>query len=140
MYYYIIRYYNMAVDEMKKPGGQQGNRNARIHGYYSKVLDEDETKYYRQAAKFVGLDAEIVLLRVKLKSLIAHDPQNLKLISQAANSLARMVLTQHNITKPDQEQLKQNKELEKQQRFEWARQNVINSIGKDLGMTVPVIK
>ena len=53
---------------MRKPGGQQGNQNARIHGYYSKVLDEDERKYYRQAAQFDGLDGEIVLLRVKLKS------------------------------------------------------------------------
>ena len=30
---------------MRKPGGQQGNQNARIHGYYSKILDEDEQKY-----------------------------------------------------------------------------------------------
>ena len=86
---------------MRKPGGQQGNQNARIHGYYSKVLDEDEMKYYRQAAQFDGLDGEIVLLRVKLKSLIAHDPQNLKLISLAANSLARMVMTKYNIKKTD---------------------------------------
>ena len=133
MYYYIIRYYNMAVDEMKKPGGQQGNRNARIHGYYSKVLDEDETKYYRQAAKFVGLDAEIVLLRVKLKSLIAHDPQNLKLISQAANSLARMVLTQYSINKPD-------KEVDKQERLMQLRQNMINNMEKDLGFKFPVVQ
>jgi hypothetical protein len=86
---------------MRKPGGQQGNQNARIHGYYSKVLDEDERKYYRQAAQFDGLDGEIVLLRVKLKSLIAHDPQNLKLISIAANSLTRMVMTKYNIKKTD---------------------------------------
>jgi len=44
---------------MRKPGGQQGNQNARIHGYYSKILDEDEQKYYRQAAKFVGLDGRL---------------------------------------------------------------------------------
>jgi hypothetical protein len=118
---------------MRKPGGQQGNRNARIHGYYSKVLDEDETKYYRQAAKFVGLDAEIVLLRVKLKSLIAHDPQNLKLISQAANSLARMVLTQYSISKPD-------KEVDKQERLMQLRQNMINNMEKDLGFKFPVVQ
>jgi hypothetical protein len=123
----------MAVDEMKKPGGQIGNQNARIHGYYSKVLDEDETKYYRQAAKFVGLDAEIVLLRVKLKSLIAHDPQNLKLISQAANSLARMVLTQYSISKPD-------KEVDKQERLMQLRQNMINNMEKDLGFKFPVVQ
>jgi hypothetical protein len=118
---------------MRKPGGQQGNRNARIHGYYSKVLDEDETKYYRQAAKFLGLDAEIVLLRVKLKSLIAHDPQNLKLISQAANSLARMVLTQYSISKPD-------KEVDKQERLMQLRQNMINNMEKDLGFKFPVVQ
>ena len=118
---------------MRKPGGQPGNQNARIHGYYSKVLDEDETKYYRQAAKFVGLDAVIVLLRVKLKSLIAHDPQNLKLISQAANSLARMVLTQYSISKPD-------KEVDKQERLMQLRQNMINNMEKDLGFKFPVVQ
>jgi hypothetical protein len=123
--------------KMRKPGGQIGNQNARIHGYYSKILDEDEKKYYRQAAQFVGLDAEIVLLRVKLKSLIDHDPQNLKLISQAANSLARIVLTQYNITKPDKELFK---EQLKQQRFEQARQNVINHFEQELGMKFPVIQ
>jgi len=122
---------------MRKPGGQQGNQNARTHGYYSKVLDEQEKQYYRQAAKFDGLDAEIILLRVKLKSLIDHDPQNLKLISQAANSLARMVLTQYNITKPDKEVLK---EQIKQQRLMQARQNVISSFEKDFGMQFPVVK
>lgn len=122
---------------MRKPCGQQGNQNARIHGYYSKVLDEDELKYYRQAAKFDGLDDEIILLRVKLKSLIAHDPQNLKLISQASNSLARMTLIQYTITKPDKEVLK---EQIKQQRFAQARQNVINYFEKDLGIPLPVVK
>lgn len=117
---------------MRKPGGQQGNQNARIHGYYSKILNEDEQKYYRQAAKFVGLDAEIVLLRVKLKSLIDHDPQNLKLISQAANSLARMVLTQYSISKPDKEQ-------EKWESFMQVRQNMINNMEKELGIKFPVI-
>jgi hypothetical protein len=118
---------------MRKPGGQQGNQNARIHGYYSKILDEDEKKYYRQAAKFVGLDAEIVLLRVKLKSLIDHDPQNLKLISQAASSLARMVLTQYSINKPDKEQ-------DKWERLMQVRQNMINNMEKDLGFKLPVIQ
>jgi hypothetical protein len=118
---------------MKKPGGQQGNQNARIHGYYSKVLDEDELKYYRQAAKFVGLDAEIVLLRVKLKSLIDHDPQNLKLISQAASSLARMVLTQYSINKPDKEQ-------DKWERLMQVRQNVINEYEQEFGMKFTAIK
>ena len=118
---------------MRKPGGQQGKQNARIHGYYSKVLDEDETKYYRQAAKFDGLDGEIALLRVKLKSLIAHDPQNLKLISQAANSLARMVLTQYNISKPD-------KDEDKQERLMQIRQNVLNHYEKEFGMKFPAIQ
>jgi hypothetical protein len=119
--------------KMRKPGGQIGNQNARIHGYYSKILDEDEKKYYRQAAQFVGLDAEIVLLRVKLKSLIDHDPQNLKLISQAANSLARMVLTQYSINKPDKEQ-------EKWEHLMQVRQNVLNRCEKEWGMKFPVIQ
>jgi hypothetical protein len=112
---------------MQKPGGQKGNQNARIHGYYSKILDREERRYYRQAVQFEGLDGEIVLLRVKLKSLIAHDPQNVKLISQAVNSLTRMVLTKYSTSKPDKAQ-------DQQQRFIQARQNVLNYFEKELGI------
>ena len=77
----------------KRRGAPLGNQNARKHGYYSNVLDESEKRNLKMAYQIKGLDEEINLLRVKIKSIAEHDPQNLRLISQAAVSLARLLRT-----------------------------------------------
>ncbi len=64
----------------RKSGAPRGNQNARKHGFYSKVLDEAEQLDLEQATRVEGIDDEIALLRVKIKSVAAHDSQNIKLI------------------------------------------------------------
>jgi len=91
----------------KKRGAPKGNQNARKHGFYSKVLDEAEQLDFELASGVEGIDDEIALLRVKIKSLIAHDPDNIKLIMQATNTLARLIKTRYNITKEQKKGLKE---------------------------------
>jgi hypothetical protein len=96
------------IDETpRKVGAQPGNHNARIHGFYAKELDETEKLEYEQAIEVDGLDSEIALLRVKIKSLVTRDPENLKLITQATNALARLIMTKYNIGKSDKPSLKE---------------------------------
>ena len=90
-----------------KKGAPQGNQNARKHGFYSKVLDEAERLDFELATGVDGIDDEIALLRVKIKSLLAHDPENIKLIMLATNTLARLVRTRYNISKEDKKGLKE---------------------------------
>ena len=90
-----------------KRGAPKGNQNARKHGFYSKVLDEAERLDFEQATGVEGIDDEIALLRVKIKSLLEHDPENIKLIMQATNTLARLVRTRYNISKEDKKGLKE---------------------------------
>jgi hypothetical protein len=98
----------MAEEVLKNKGGApRGNQNARKHGFYSKVLDEREQSDYEQATEVEGLDSEIALLRVKIKSLAKRDPENLKLIVQSTNALARLVMTRYNISKNDKQGLKE---------------------------------
>ena len=87
----------MAV-EAKRRGAPKGNQNARKHGFYSKVLDEAERLDFELAAGVEGIDDEIALLRVKIKSLLSHDRENVRLIMQATNTLARLVKTRYNIS------------------------------------------
>lgn len=94
-------------EELKKRGGQRGNQNARKHGFYSRVLDEAERLEFEQAAGVDGIDDEIALLRVKIKSILAHDPENVKLIMQATNALARLVKTRYHITRDQKKGLKE---------------------------------
>jgi len=97
----------VSVNKERKKGAPKGNQNARKHGFYSKVLDEAEKLDFEQATGVEGIDDEIALLRVKIKSLIAHDPDNIKLIMQATNTLARLVRTRYNISKKDRKGLKE---------------------------------
>ena len=90
-----------------KRGAPKGNQNARKHGFYSRVLSETEKLDFEQATGFEGIDDEIALLRVKIKSLLEHDPENIKLIMQATNTLARLVRTRYNIGKEDKKGLKE---------------------------------
>ena len=91
----------------RKRGAPKGNQNARKHGFYSKVLDEAEQLDFELASGVEGIDDEIALLRVKIKSLIAHDPENIKLIMEATNTLAGLVKTRYNITKEQKKGLKE---------------------------------
>ena len=92
---------------IKKRGAPKGNQNARKHGFYSKVLDEVEQLDFELATGVEGIDDEIALLRVKIKSILAHDPENVKLIMQVTNALARLVRVKYNINKEDKKGLKE---------------------------------
>ncbi len=91
----------------RKRGAPKGNQNARKHGFYSRVLDEAEQLDFELASGVEGIDDEIALLRVKIKSILENDPENIKLIMQATNTLAGLVKTRYNITKEQKKGLKE---------------------------------
>ena len=90
----------------KKRGAPRGNQNARKHGFYSNVLSEAERQDFEQATSVEGVDDEIALLRVRIKSVVANGPDNIKLIMQAVYILARLLGTKNNIDKKDKQGLK----------------------------------
>ena len=108
----------------KRRGAPTGNQNARKHGFYSKVLDEAERLDFELATGVDGIDDEIALLRVKIKSVLAHDQDNIKLIMQATNALARLVRVKYNISKKDKKGLKE------------AISNVLRDIALPLGIGI----
>ena len=91
----------------KKRGAPKGNQNARKHGFYSKVLDEKEQAAFDQAIFVEGIDEEIALLRVKMISLLERDPENIRLISQAANTLIKLIIIKYNVDKSDPKSMKE---------------------------------
>ena len=98
---------HMPAEVKRKRGAPKGNQNARKHGFYSKVLNEAEQLDFELASGVEGIDDEIALLRVKIKSLLEHDPENIKLIMQATNTLAGLVKTSYNMTKEQRKGLKE---------------------------------
>ena len=97
----------MPAEAKRKRGAPKGNQNARKHGFYSRVLDEAEQLDFELATGVEGIDDEIALLRVKIKSILENDPDNIKLIMQVTNALARLVRTRYNISKEDKKGLKE---------------------------------
>ena len=97
----------MPAEVKRKSGAPKGNQNARKHGFYSKVLDEAEQFDFELASGVDGIDDEIALLRVKIKSILEKDPQNIRLIVQATNTLAGLVKTRYSITKEQKKGLKE---------------------------------
>ena len=108
----------------RRRGAPKGNQNARKHGFYSKVLDEAEQLDFELASGVEGIDDEIALLRVKIKSILSHDPENIKLIMQATNTLAGLVKTSYNITKEQRKGLKE------------AIGNVLRDVALPLGIAI----
>jgi len=114
----------MPAEAKRKRGAPKGNQNARKHGFYSKVLDEAEQLDFELATGVEGIDDEIALLRVKIKSILANDPDNIKLIMQTTNALARLVRTRYNISKEDKKGLKE------------AIGNVLRDVALPLGISI----
>ncbi len=85
------------MDIPRPRGGQPGNQNARKHGYYSGVFTGQDKAFLRKAAEIDGLDEEIALLRARLRSVVKNDPDNIRLISEAASTLARLMRTSHKL-------------------------------------------
>ena len=93
--------------EKRERGAPKGNQNASKHSFYSKVLDEAEKLDFELASGVEGIDNEIALLRVKIKSLLENEPENIRLIMQVTNALERLVRTRYNITKEQRKGLKE---------------------------------
>lgn len=91
---------------MGKRGAPVGNRNAVKHGFYSRILTGTEKLDMKEAEGIEGLDDEIAILRVKLRSLFEHQPDRIDLQIKAINIIARLVKTRHSITPEDKRNLK----------------------------------
>jgi hypothetical protein len=96
----------MSKEEIpRKRGGQIGNQNARKHGFYSRFLDKTERQNIIDASSMEGIDEEIAILRVKLLSVLAKDPENISLILRAVETLARLLRIKYHLRKFDGNQL-----------------------------------
>ena len=114
----------MPTKAKRKSGAPKGNQNARKHGFYAKVLDEAEQLDFELASGVNGIDDEIALLRVKIKSVLEKDPENINLIMRATNTLATLVKTRYRISKEQRKGLKE------------AIGNVIRDIAIPLGIGI----
>ncbi len=78
--------------DIKRPrGGQPGNQNARKHGYYCSSFSGVAKNNIIQALQVTGLDNEIALARANLKAVALQSPTSVRLFSEAASTLIRLL-------------------------------------------------
>jgi hypothetical protein len=107
-------------------GKRGASRGAPKAGFYARVLDEAERLDFELASGVEGIDDEIALLRVKIKSLLENEPENVRLIMQVTNALERLVRTRYKISKEQRKGLKE------------AIGNVIRDIALPLGIGIGI--
>ena len=108
---------------VRRKKGAPGNKS-RGRDFYARVLDEAEQLDFESAVNVEGIDSEIALLRIKIKSLLERDPENIRLIMQAANTLARLVSTKYKVSKESRKGLKE------------AIANVLKDVALPLGIAI----
>ena len=96
----------------------------RATSFYARVLDQAEALELEEALDVEGVSDEIALLRVKIQSLLENDPENVKLLVEATNALARLVRTRYNLEKEQGKGLKE------------AIANVLKDIALPLGVGI----
>jgi hypothetical protein len=77
------------IQVKRKRGGQEGNRNACKHGFYSAALSPAETRELWTITNQEGVDPELALIRVKLQSSLERDPGNRRVVREASRLLVK---------------------------------------------------
>jgi len=95
----------MVKRQKRRPGGQPANQNARTHGFYSRFLDPVDRQNIVKAAKLDGFDEEIALIRHKIKSLLATEPDNHVVIITAVTALSSLIRSKRALEKGNSRKL-----------------------------------
>ena len=74
-------------------------------GFYAQALSEAERVLIPEAKQIQGLDEEIALLRVKLSTALAEQPDNMPLMLRAVELLVRTVAAEYRLSKKSQDNL-----------------------------------
>ena len=97
----------MASGTRRKANVAKAKAKVKQSGFYQKALDEAERIDFELATGVNGIDDEIALLRVKIKSLLDDDPKNIRLMVEATNALERLVRTRYKISREQRKGLKE---------------------------------
>jgi len=117
----------MSTGASRKTSVSKVKQNVNKSGFYSKVLDEAEKLDFERASGVDGIDNEIALLRVKIKSILGDDPKNIKLLIDMTNALERLIRTRYKITREQRKGLKE------------AIGNVLKDIALPLGIGIGAV-
>ena len=74
-------------------------------GFYARALSEAERVLIAEAREVEGLDEEIALLRVKLSTALAENPDNMPLMLRGVELLVKAVGAEYRLSRKSQDNL-----------------------------------
>jgi len=80
-------------------------RKGKKTGFYEQALSEAERILIPEAREMEGLDDEIALLRVKLSTALAEQPDNMPLMMRGVELLVKAVAAKYRLSKKSQDNL-----------------------------------
>ena len=93
---------------MARRKDREKEQPAQKDDFYSLALKESERVLLEEARKLEGLDEEIALLRVKLNSLIANDPEDTKNFLKGIELLTKAVAARYRLSQKAEDDLYEN--------------------------------
>ena len=82
-----------------------GDKAATTRAFYESAMDEAERDLLQDARKIEGLDEEIAVLRVKLRSAVKKRPANLPLMFRGIGLLVKAVSARYRLSKQSEADL-----------------------------------
>ncbi len=89
----------------RRKRAKASDKATTIRGFYESALDEAERALLQDARKIGGLDEEIAVLRVKLRSAVKEHPDNLPLMLRGIGLLVKAVSARYRLSKQAEDDL-----------------------------------
>ena len=90
----------------RKRGAQKGNQNAHKHGFYSPTLSPQEVSAIWNEVNLKGISLFTSVVRVKLAVALESDPDNHRLLEDAAKMLTKKCRSETRLNAFDARQLR----------------------------------
>lgn len=92
--------------QARRTGRRRGRRLAR--SFYDQALTDAEAQDLSSAQEVSGLDEEIAVLRLKLRSALEERPEDVKLMLKGVELLVRAVSAKYRLSTKDKEDLSES--------------------------------
>ena len=73
----------------RKRGGQNGNQNARTHGFYSSLLTPDQMSQLWNIVIKENVPPESAIMRLKLQSILSQNTANTRTLKEAVRLIVK---------------------------------------------------
>jgi hypothetical protein len=88
-----------------RAGQQRGNGSQLVDGFYDEALSEAERADLPLARELRGIDEEIAVVRLRLRSALEQHPEDLKLMAKGVDLLVKALSVRYRLSKDEKADL-----------------------------------